>query len=154
MKFGKRAVLAAGCAVLACASMAVAATASDTIAARQANFKVMGKAMKGSFDELKQPSPSIEVFKTHADALAGAAVKVAAGFPAGTGPDAGVKTKALPAIGAKPDEFRADADKLVKAAQAYQQAAASGNLDAAKAALMQVGGTCKGCHDTFRAKDQ
>ena len=101
MKFGKRAVLAAGCAVLACASMAVAATASDTIAARQANFKVMGKAMKGSFDELKQPSPS-----------------------------------------------------MVKAAQAYQQAAASGNLDAAKAALMQVGGTCKGCHDTFRAKDQ
>ena len=153
MKFRKIALFAAGCAVLAGGTLALAATPSDVISARQANFKVMGKGMKGSFDELKQPTPSIEVLKTNANAIAGAAVKVAAGFPAGTGPEAGVKTSALPAIWARPDEFRADADKLVKAAQAYSQAAATGNVDTAKAALMQVGGTCKGCHEDFRAKE-
>ena len=151
--FGKTTAIALGCVALTAGTLAFAATAGDAISARQANFKVIGKAMKGSFDEIKQPAPSIAVLKTNADALAGAAAKVAAAFPAGTGPEAGVKTQALPAIWAKPDEFRADADKLVKAAQSYQQAASSGSVDAAKAALMQVGGTCKGCHETFRAKD-
>ncbi len=153
MKFRKIALIAAGCAVVAGGTLAIAATPSDVISARQANFKVMGKAMKGSFDEIKQPAASLEVLKTNANAIAGAAVKVAAGFPQGTGPEAGVKTTALPAIWEKPQEFHADADKLVKAAQAYQLAAASGNLDAAKGALMQVGGTCKGCHEDFRSRD-
>ena len=153
MNFRKSAVLAMGCVVLAGGTVALAASAGDVVSARQANFKAMGKAMKGSFDELKQPAPSIDVFKTNANTLAGAATKIAAGFPKGTGPESGVKTQALPALWEKPDEFRAATDKFAKAAQAYSQAAASGNLDATKAALMQVGGTCKGCHDSFRAKD-
>ncbi len=153
MTFSKAVALAMGCAALAAGTVALAASAGDVISARQANFKEMNKAMKASFGELKQAAPSSDVFKANANALASAAAKVASGFPNGTGPESGAKTQALPAIWEKPDEFRADADKLVKAAQTYQQAAASGNLDATKAALMQVGGACKGCHDSFRAKD-
>ena len=153
MTFSKTVALAMGCATLAVGTIALAAPAGEVISARQANFKEMGKAMKASFGELKQAAPSGDAFKANANALASSAVKVAAGFPRGTGPESGAKTQALPAIWEKPDEFRADADKLVKAAQAYQQAAASGNMDATKAALMQVGGACKGCHDSFRAKD-
>ena len=153
MMIWKRAALGLGCVALVGGGIALAASASDTITARQANFKTLGKAMKGSFDELKQPAPAIAVFKANADDMVGAAGKVAGGFAKGTGPEAGVKTQALPAIWEKPEEFRADADKLVKAAQAYQQAAASGNLDATKAALMAVGGACKGCHESFRAKE-
>ena len=153
MNFRKTATLVAASLALAGGGVALAASPADTISARQANFKTMGKAMKGSFDELKQPAPSVETLRTNAAALAGAAAKVAAGFPAGTGPEAGVKTQALPDIWQKPAEFRAAADKLVKATQAYQQAAASGNLDAIKAALMPVGGSCKGCHESFKSKE-
>ena len=135
MTFSKTVALAMGCATLAVGTIALAAPAGEVISARQANFKEMGKAMKASFGELKQAAPSGDAFKANANALASSAVKVAAGFPRGTGPESGAKTQALPAIWEKPDEFRADADKLVKAA------------------LMQVGGACKGCHDSFRAKD-
>ena len=153
MMLRQAAALALVCGMLGGTTVALAA-ASDVISARQANFKTMGKAMKASFDELKHPAPSIEVFRASASALSGAAPKVAAAFPKGSGPESGVKTQALPAIWEKPDEFRADADKLTKAVQAYQQAATGGNLDVTKAALMQVGGACKGCHESFRLKDQ
>ena len=92
--------------------MAVAASPADTIAARQANFKVMGKSFKGIIDQMKAPAADFVVIKTNADALAKAASKVHGFFPKGTGPEAGVKTHALPAIWAKPDDFNQGFDRL------------------------------------------
>jgi cytochrome c556 len=71
-------------------------------------------------------------------------------FPAGTGPQPGIKTLAKPEIWSKPAEFQAAKANLARAADVLQTAANSGNADAIKAAFRQVGGACKGCHDTFR----
>jgi cytochrome c556 len=131
----------------------MAASPSQTIADRQTNFKTLGKAFKGSLDELRKPAPDINVFRTNSDAMAKAAVKVGGHFPKGTGPEARVKTAALPAIWQKPAEFKAAAAKLVAATKNYNAAAKTGNLESTKAALMAVGPTCKGCHDPFKAKD-
>ncbi len=145
--------LALGAALAVVGGAALAAEMATVIAARQANFKVMGKAMKASFGELKSPTPQIAVMRDSARAIAEAAPKVATFFPKGSGPQAGVKTEALPAIWEKPADFKAKADNLVKAAVAYKAAADAGNMDATKAALMQLGGTCKACHTDFKAKD-
>ncbi len=95
----------------------------------------------------------MDAIKVGAVAVDQAAGKVYGYFPAGTGPASGVKTSALPAIWEKNDEFKADAAKLVKAAAALHAAAASGNVDQVKAQFMAAGGTCKECHQNFRARD-
>ena len=133
--------------------MAVAASPADTIAARQANFKVMGKSFKGIMDQMKAPAADFAVLKTNADALAKAAGKVHGFFPKGSGPEAGVKTHALPAIWQKPAEFKLALAKLADGTKAMQSAAKTNDIAQVKAAFPGVGGACKGCHDQFKAKD-
>ncbi|MBC2666859.1 cytochrome c [Novosphingobium flavum] len=134
----------------ATAMVAIAAAPADVIKARQDNFKIMGKAMKGTMDEFKLPSPNPAVVKANANALAAAAVKVKGGFPKGTGAETGVKTDALPVIWQKPADFKAADAKMAAAAKAFQAAANTGDLAKMQAAAGAVGQTCKGCHDTFR----
>jgi len=147
----KLAALALG---LTAATAVIAAKPADTISARQANFKVMGKSFKGILDELKAPAPSAAVFQANAAALAKAATKVAGGFPKGSGPESGAKTHALPVIWEKNPDFRAAAAKLVTASRAMDAAAKTGNVDQIKAAIPALGGSCKGCHETFKSKDR
>jgi len=149
MKTAKIATLAA-LILPATAMVATAAAPRDAIKQRHKNFEAMGKAMKGTMDEFKLPAPNPAKIRANADALAAAALKVEAGFPAGTGPESGLKTEALPAIWQKPADFKAASDKLVAATRGFQAAAATGDLARMQAAVGTVGGTCKGCHDSFR----
>ncbi|MEY2942910.1 MAG: hypothetical protein RLY97_924 [Pseudomonadota bacterium] len=126
---------------------------AEVIEARHANFKVMGKGFKAIRDQLMSPSGSMDIVKENAVAIDGAAVKVAGFFPKGSGAEAGVKTEALPAIWEKPTDFKAASDKLVAAAAGLKAAAASGDMANVKAAIPALGGACKGCHDSFKAKD-
>ena len=135
------------------ATCAIAAKPADTIAARQANYKQIGKAMKGIGDELKKPEPSVPVIQASAKTIAGLAPHVLKWFPKGSGPEAGVKTGALPAVWEKWPEFKVAAVKMLTASKALNAAAVTGDLAQIKPAVGALGGTCKGCHETFRAKD-
>lgn len=132
---------------------AIAASPADTVSARKANFKVMGKSMKAISEELKKPAPDVALIRKGADAIAQASTKVKGAFPKGTGPDSGVRTEALADIWAKPADFGKAADRLTGAAQGFQIAAKSGDLAKIKAAFPGVGGSCKGCHDAFKGHD-
>jgi cytochrome c556 len=74
-------------------------------------------------------------------------------FPAGSSnaemPD---KTRALPAIWEKPDEFHQDFEDLRSAVQALAGQAGQGQ-EALVAAMGPVGKACGDCHETFRQKD-
>ena len=85
----------------------------------------------------------------HADgmaALAGVAPDV---FPAGSGGD---KTKALPAVWENPGEFTEAMNRFVEAADAMATAAESGEMSLIGPAIQELGGSCKGCHDDFKAE--
>lgn len=153
MSYKKLTMLAAVAGSLGLGAVTMAASPQQTISDRQANFKVIGKSFKGMLDEGRKPAPNIAVYRVNADALAKAAAKISGHFPKHTGPEAGVKTAALPAIWQKNPEFKTSAAKLVDASKKLSAAAKSGNLDATKAAVMGLGPTCKGCHDQFKAKD-
>jgi cytochrome c556 len=143
-------------AALGLASVSVAAIAAkpaDTIAARQANFKLIGKSFKAIMDQMKAPAADMALVQSSAEALAKASTKVHGFFPKGSGPESGVKTHALPAIWEKPADFKAAANKLVLGTKAMQVAAKSGDMNKVKAAFPGVGGACKGCHDQFKGKD-
>jgi len=147
----KSAALAAS--LFCCCIAAYAAAPTEIVAARQANFKQMGKGMKVISEQLKSPTPSFDAIKAGAQAIDQSAGKVDRYFPQASGPQVGLKTSALPAIWEKNAEFKGDATKLIKAAAAMRAAAAGGNIDQVKARFMALGGTCKECHQTFRARD-
>jgi len=143
------AALAAGLSVTA----AWAATPAETVKARQANFKKMGRSMKAVSDQLKQSSPDVGVIRTNAAIMVDVAGKVRHAFPRGTGVEAGVETDALATIWSDNKQFVARMNTLAAATRGLQKAAASGNAQTIKAAFPAVGGSCKGCHDNFKGKN-
>lgn len=72
------------------------------------------------------------------------------GFVAGT-ENVG-NTKALPAIWAKPADFKKAGDNMQAEMVKLAAAANAGDADGFKKQFGVVGGTCKACHDDFRAK--
>ena len=150
MKFAKALLPAV---LLGLAGAAVAAAPADIITARHAAFKDMGKAMKPMREELKGGSPKIEVFKANAPALLAAAAKLEHAFPKGTGPEAGVKTEALPVIWEKNADFTKLMGELQTKARALDAAAKGNDVGKVAAATQSLGETCKSCHQTFKKKD-
>jgi cytochrome c556 len=134
-------------------SVAMAASVGDVIAARQASFKEVGKANKAINEELKKPDAAIAIVRANAAILLRSGDRALKGFARGTGPEAGVKTTALPAIWERPGDFRAGADKMIAAAKALNTAAARGDMAQVRAASAALGQTCKSCHTSFRARD-
>ena len=71
-------------------------------------------------------------------------------FPAGSGPETGIKTAAKPEIWAQPADFKAAHDALVVEAGKLVTVAASGDAAAIGAQLQATGKACGGCHKPFR----
>lgn len=135
------------------ATGALAASAAETaIATRQAGYKKVGAAFKGINDELRKDAPNAKLIAANATALNAQAAQVNKWFPKGSGPEAGFKTKAKPAIWAEPAKFGAAAAKFQTEAGKLQTIAAAGDVNAIRAQVRVVGGTCKACHDPYRAE--
>lgn len=120
---------------------------------RHEHFEALGKAFKSLGDELKKDAPDVAKVKESTTAINGSAAQVKTWFPAGSGPQDGVKTHALEAVWKNPDGFGQAAAKLTDAATALDAAAQSGDLAAVRGAVPPLGAACKGCHEHFRAKD-
>lgn len=68
------------------------------------------------------------------------------------GSDKVSNTRAKPEIWNEPGKFKEEGDKMQAEAAKLGAAAKSGNLDAIKSAVGNVGGACKSCHDSFRSR--
>ncbi|MDD3799067.1 MAG: cytochrome c [Novosphingobium sp.] len=141
-------------ALLAGAAAASAATLSiaDAVSVRKANFKEIGGAFKTVNDELKTGAPDINTVGPAAKDIARRAALVKDHFPAGSGPESGLKTKAKAEIWSNPTEFGKYTAALARSAKALDTAARSGDLAAMTKARDALGKTCKGCHSQFREK--
>ncbi|MDH4314710.1 MAG: cytochrome c [Gammaproteobacteria bacterium] len=89
-----------------------------------------------------------EFLLKHARGLANGASEIATLFPAGSNVEG---SEALPVIWEQPEEFAAAVEKLVDATKKFVAAAERDDKPAIAAAFRDVGGSCKGCHDKFRA---
>ena len=135
-------------------SGADAGSIPDRIRTRQANYKQIGKAMKAIGDELKGDAPSLPAIQANADRIAGFAPQILGWFPAGSGPEAGLKTRAKPEIWSDQQGFGSAAAGLITASERFRALARAGDLEAVRAALPQVQKACKQCHDRFRAPER
>jgi len=147
---------ASGLLAAAAALLAGAAAADDiagVIAARHDHFKSMGAAAKALTGELDAPALVVADVRRDAATLDALAAELPTWFPAGSGPDSGAKTRALPAIWTTPEAFAKDAKDLALAADRLNAAAADGRMDTLRPALAAVKATCKTCHDAFRGPE-
>lgn len=135
--------------VAAASNPAVAQKVVDT---RVAHYKEIGKAAKGIKDELGESQPNLTSVQANAKVIEALASQIPTWFPNGSGPQVGVKTEALPVIWQQAPVFKQRAAGLANAARVISAAAASGNVEATRAAAGNLGNACKACHDTFREK--
>ncbi|MEA3060246.1 MAG: hypothetical protein QOJ94_27 [Sphingomonadales bacterium] len=144
-------------ALAACAVAPVAAAKVDpnvAIPARQMGMKQVGRTFKGINDQLHGGAPDAAAVAAGARQLADLARKVPSWFPAGSGPETGVKTAAKAEIWAQPADFHAKALALANATAALDRAAAKSADPAVLQPLVaQVGGACKACHTAYKAPE-
>ena len=141
-----------GLAAAGLAGAALAQTgAADTIKARQAGMKVVGASFKGVMDQ-SRGTPDAAVVKKHATALVAQSGKIAGWFGPGTATAPGVKTAALPTVWSNAAGFRTAAVNYDTQAKKLLALANAGDVAAIPAQARALGGTCKGCHDDFKAK--
>jgi len=126
-----------------------AATPADMIAQRQALMDLQGATATGIQAALKAGDAATA--GKMAGALHSSAQVIPTFFDKGTGPEAG-KTKALPVIWEKWDDFKGAAAALGTAAEKLAAAGKAGDATAANAAFAELGKACGGCHNTFRTK--
>lgn len=141
-----------GAVVASVATAPVLAAAADVIRTRIAELRELGAQFKNVNDELKKDDPSPMILQISARQIRDVAKNQYGWFPAGSGPEAGVKTKAKPEIWAKPADFKAAQDNFAKQANAFYVVAQKGDIASMKAQVRQLGAACGGCHRTFRAE--
>jgi cytochrome c556 len=120
---------------------------------RQAHMKSLGAAAKALGEQVRSGAPDKTLVKVQADKIEAAAKALATWFPPGSGPEAGVKTRALPVIWTKADDFAAAARRLGDEAAKLDAAADAGDMAAVVAQTPKVGAACKSCHDKFRGPE-
>jgi cytochrome c556 len=134
-------------AVLAIGVSSLAVAVAGPVEDRQADMKAIGQSMKdaaglnsaGTFDAAKA--------KATMGAVAAAAKKAQALFPAGSGADP--KTAADPKIWTDNADFN---KRLVELATLATTAGNAADVATYGPAFKAVGATCKSCHDVYRKK--
>lgn len=127
--------------------------ATGVVKMRHDGMKAIGAGFKGLMDQTRGGAPDPATVRRHAAAIAALSPKVLGWFGPGTGPGPGVKTAALPTVWTKPAEFRKAAAGFDAQAKKTLAVANAGNMDALGAEVRALGGTCKGCHEEFKRKD-
>lgn len=122
----------------------------DAVAARQAHMKLyafnlglLGGMAKGEVD---YDASAAEAAAANLSALA--SVDQTRYWPEGSDAEA-LKTRALPDIWTKMDEFETAEDALIQATMSLEEAAGT-DLAALQGAMGDVGKACGGCHKPFR----
>ncbi len=122
---------------------------NDAQKARHEHYEHLGDAFKAVRDNSKGDSPDWAKLEKAAQAVVDASVDQQKWFAKGTGPEAG-KTRALPVIWEKTDDFTAAQKMFSDRAPKLLAAVNAKDAAAVQAAFKEVGGSCKNCHDTFR----
>ena len=143
---------APGATVEAAVTLANGRTVAEQIEYRKGQYKKLGGAFKTISDALKSGSPDMAAIQAAATSVPEVTEGMVDWFPAGTGPESGVKTGASAKIWAQPDDFAAKVTAFETAAANLATAAATGDIGAISAAFGATGGTCKGCHDVYKTK--
>lgn len=125
--------------------------AANVMHERHEGMKEIGNNGKLLNRELTGSAPNLEVVRAGAQRIAALSKQASSWFPAGTGPEVG-KTGAKPVIWERPQDFAAKLHNFQIAAAAFNAAASGGDVRTITARFSDLEGTCKACHETYRAE--
>jgi cytochrome c556 len=120
---------------------------------RLENYKKIGGAFKAVNDQLKAEKPDTGVIAAQAHIVRDLAGQIPSWFPAGSGPETGIKTRAKAEIWADKAGFAAAAKGLEAESAKLETLAKAGDIEAIKGQFKATGGACKTCHDKFRGPE-
>lgn len=123
----------------------------DAIKYRQAAFTVIGTHF-GRVGAMAQGRIPFDAAAAASNAALAASLSALPFTAFGAGTDMGLPNRAKPEIWSKQADFQAKAKDMQDALARLDTAAKTGSLDAIKTAAGNVGGTCKACHDDYRAE--
>jgi cytochrome c556 len=135
-------------------TLAQSQVATEVVKARQQGLKSLGAAFKAIRDELRNAAPDSAKIKAAAADITRAAGGIGTWFPAGTGPESGVKTDAKPEVWADAAGFAAAQETFIREADKWTHLGDSIDASAWKDAAASLGHSCKGCHDKYRVKKE
>ncbi|HWF01409.1 MAG TPA: cytochrome c [Caulobacteraceae bacterium] len=147
-----RFMIGAGAVLAASAAFAAGLSGADAAKDRQSHMKEMQKSAKAIVEQLKAGKADPAVVGPAAKVIAHNAPDLPKWFPKGSGKESGVKTHALPIIWTDRPEFEAKARALAEATPKLLAVANSGDPAKVGAAMKEVGGACKSCHEKFEEK--
>lgn len=143
-------VLAAALAVGGAGTAIAQSAAAKAVTERQAGFKRVGGAFKTINDQLKAGEPDLAAIRTAAAAINASGSAQYRWFPRGSGPAAGVKTKAKAEIWSDGAGFAVAQRAYQVEAAKLQRFAAAGDVEGMKQQAKALGGACGGCHKKYR----
>jgi cytochrome c556 len=129
-----------------------AATPQEAQKARHEHYENLGDAFKAVRDNSRGDTPDWAALEKAASTVVEASVDQQQWFAKGTGTEAG-KTRALPEIWTKPEDFTAAQKMFSDRAPKLLAAVKAKDAAGVQAAFKEVGGACKNCHDNFRAPE-
>jgi cytochrome c556 len=134
------------------AAPVLAAGAAGIVKTRHEGYRELGAAFKNVNDELRSAKPQAMILQLSARQIRNVATQQYGWFPAGSGPQAGIKTKARPEIWTKAAAFKAAQDNYAKQANAFFKVAATGDIARIRAQAKPLGAACATCHKQFRSE--
>lgn len=146
----KRAIVVASLIASLAAGTAWAQGAADAINQRQAGLKAIAAAT-GEVKKAMDAGADLTGVAAKAAEISAFAKRMPALFPAGSGAEAGVKTRALPAIWQNKSDFDATAGMLAREAEKLEAALKANDKTATAAAFTATTAQCGVCHRPYRA---
>lgn len=121
---------------------------------RHERYEEMGDSLKAINRELKAGSPDIGRVQREAATLASLAQQIPAWFPAGSGPDVNLKSRAKAEIWTDSEGFRRTHEAYLQQAENFNRIAQSGDVEAMRAAAGNLGKACGDCHKGYRGPER
>lgn len=144
-------LLSAMLAILSTAASSQQGNGATIVAQRQDGFKQIGRSFKRVNDLTRQGAARPQVLAAIAD-LGRAASGMAHWFPRGSGPAAGVRTAAKPAIWSDPAGFRGAMANFSTALRRLEGTVRTAPAEQWGDQARAVAATCAACHSRFREK--
>lgn len=150
MTFRVMMMVGAGVALAAAGTAYAQLAPKDAIGIRINGYRETGAAFKNINDQLKSGAPVKIMMRSSARTIANTARDQHNWFPAGSGPQAGVKTKAKPAIWSDAAGFSAAQAKFQREADLMVKVVETGDTAQMQKQAKALGQSCSSCHSKFR----
>ena len=116
-------------------------------------YRETGAAFKTINDQLKSGTPVKIMMRTSARTISNTARDQYNWFPAGSGAETGLKTKAKPAIWSDAAGFKAAQDRFAQEADLMSKVVETGDAAAMQKQAKALGQACAACHQKYRQQE-